>query len=502
MSPKSNFISGYNDIYFRVDAATKRIQVDLFSNYDIQSINWENRDLNFTREFDAVFISFPEELAVNSFQNIRVNYSGKPEKAQNPPWFGGFVWEKDKKGNRWDGVACEHLGASSWWPCKDHMTDEPDSMKMTFTVQKGYDLISNGTLTEKRDVDDEYTSHTWMVNNSLDPYNATFYMGKFSHFSDSVTNSEGTYPLDYYVLPYNLEIARETFKQTKEVILVFEELFGNYPFPEDGFGMVESPYEGMEHQGAIAYGNNYENKNNQYVHKEYDYIVVHETAHEWWGNSVSAADMADMWIQEGFATYAELLFMEKRFGHEDYLKEVAGKMIEIFNFWPLVQNRGVNENTFASNDVYTKGAILLHNLRCTMNDDSLFFKLIKDFAVKYKKRVVTSNDFIEMVNSYSKKDYTSFFNKFLKETGLPVLEYTWKKDGENLVLKFRWTEVMDGFEMPFSLRYGNHSIRLIGNTSEQEITLQNTETFRFYNFWAGTEGVDKNAFTYYWTRMK
>lgn len=332
-------------------------------------------------------------------------------------------------------------------------------------------------------------------------YNATFYMGKFTHFSDSVTNSDGTYPLDYYVLPYNLDKAKETFKQTKEVIMVYEELFGNYPFPEDGFAMIESPYEGMEHQGAIAYGNDFEKKNNRYIHKEYDYIIVHETAHEWWGNSVSAIDMADMWIQEGFATYSELLFMEKLFGYNDYLKEVAAKMFEINNFWPLVQNRDVNENTFASNDVYTKGATLLHNLRCTMNDDTVFFKLIKDFALNYRQKVVSSDNFIDMVNTYTQKDYTPFFDKFLKETGLPVLEYSWVKNEKNIEFTFKWTEVKDGFEMPFCIRSGSKSFRLVGTTSEQKVVLTNADSFRFFNMWSGPEEVEKNAFTYFWTKM-
>lgn len=502
LDPKKQVISGENIIWFKVEQPLKRLQIDLFSQYQIASISWNKINLEFSREFDAVFINFPEELPTGSIQNIAVSYSGNPQKAENPPWFGGFVWSKDKKGNRWDGVACEHLGASSWWPCKDHMSDEPDSMRMTYIVPSGYDLISNGTLVEKKTVDKDFNSHTWLVKNTIDIYNATFYMGKFKHFSDSVTNSDGTYPLDYYVLPYNFDKARETFKQTKEVIMIFEELFGNYPFPEDGFAMIESPYEGMEHQGAIAYGNNYDKKSNTYIHKEYDYIIVHETAHEWWGNSVSAFDMADMWIQEGFATYAELLFMEKRFGYADYLKEVAAKMVQIFNFWPLVENRDVNENTFASNDVYTKGAILLHNLRCTMNNDSLFFRLIKDFAVQNRQKVVTSYDFIEMVNRYTEKDYSAFFDKFLKEAGLPVLEYSWTKNEKNIVFSFKWTDVKEGFEMPFCIRSGNKSFRLTGTTIEQKVVLNNAETFRFYNMWSGTEEAEKNAFTYFWTRMR
>jgi aminopeptidase N len=502
LEPKQKFISGENTIFFKVLSATKKIQVDLFNQYSISEIYWNEEKLIYTRVYDAVFISFPKELPINSIQNIKIVYSGKPQKAENPPWFGGFVWKKDKKGNRWDGVACEYLGASSWWPCKDHMSDKPDSMQLTFTVPKDYDLISNGNLHQVKQIDANQISYTWFVKNPINCYNATFYMGRFAHFSDSVTNNSCTYPLDYYVLPYNLEKAKESFKQVKEVILVYEDLFGEYPFPEDGFGMIESPFEGMEHQGAIAYGNSYTKKRNPYLHNEYDYIIVHETAHEWWGNSLSAADMADMWIQEGFATYAELLFMERRFGYADYLKEVSGKMIEIFNFWPLVENRNVNENSFASNDVYTKGAVILHNLRCTINNDSLFFKIIKDFAVKNRKKVVTSADFIGMVNGYTGKEFNPFFDKFLNETTLPVLEYSYLRNDKNIVLKFKWVGVKTGFEMPFCIRAGNKSYRIDADTQEKEIELKNTDSFRFYNMWSGTEEVEKNAFTYYWTQKR
>lgn len=500
LEPDKKFISGSNGIYFKVLLPARRIQIDLFAQYTVSAIEWNGKPLSFKREYDAMFINFPEELPAGTNQHIKITYSGKPQKAINPPWDGGFVWKKDKNGNRWDGVACEHLGASSWWPCKDHMSDEPDSMQLTFEVPKGYDLISNGTLQEKKELDKKYTSFRWKVKNPINDYDATFYMGKFAHFSDTITNTDGKYPLDYYVLPYNLDNAKDVFKQTREVLQVYEELFGNYPFPEDGFGMVESPYEGMEHQGAIAYGNAYNKKDNRFIHKEYDYIIVHESAHEWWGNSVSAADMADMWIQEGFATYAEVLFMEKRFGYADYLQEMRSKMTEIFNFWPLVQNRHVNENTFASNDVYTKGATMLHNLRCTINKDSLFFKIIKDFALKYKKKEVTSADFINLVNDYTGEDYSPFFEKFLYESSLPVLQYSYVREGKNIRFKYKWTEVKDGFKMPVGMYAGKKSIRLMATTQEQEIVFENADTFHFFNIWSGTEGVERNAYTYYWTK--
>lgn len=503
INPKKKFISGSGSITFKVVDPTDRIQIDLFARYQIASITWQNKPLNYTREYDAIFISFPEKLPQGSIQTVTVNYSGKPLNAPNPPWDGGFVWKKDKKGNYWDGVACEHLGASSWWPNKDHPSDECDSAKLTFIVPNGYDLISNGRFREKAAVDKDYTSHTWFVANPINNYDITFYLGKFSHFSDTITNKFGKYPLDYYVMPFNFEEAQKCFAQTKGVLQFYEKAYGEFPFMKDKFCLVESPYEGMEHQGCIAYGNefNKQEKDQAYLDKKYDYIIVHESAHEWWGNSVTASDMADIWLQEGFATYAEMMFMEHVDGYAAYIKEMKREMERIYNIWPVVQNYNVNENAFISNDCYMKGAATLHNLRCTMENDSLFFKIIKDFALKYEKKIATTRDFINMVNEYTGKDYDAFFKKFLYDKNLPVLKYTYKKDGKDIIFRYQWDEVDKGFVMPFSIYAGaGNNLRLVGTTESQEIRLKNAGSFHFYTLWLDTEKVPRDGFTYYWTR--
>lgn len=503
IDPRKKSISGSNDIVFKVVSPTRRIQVDLFDNYKIESIKWNNKTLSYKREYNALFVDFPEELSTGTMQTVTVKYSGKPVKAPNAPWDGGFIWQRDKRNNFWSGVACEHLGASSWWPNKDHPTDEPDSALLTFIGPTGYDIISNGRLRKKQPIDKDWTSHSWFVANPINNYNITFYLGKFVHFSDTVTASTGKYPLDYYVLPDHLDEAKIAFAQTKEILSFYDRAYGDFPFMNDKFALIESPYEGMEHQSAIAYGNefNKQAKDQMYLNKKYDYIIVHEAAHEWWGNSVTARDMADIWIQEGFATYAEMMFIEHVYGYKEYIKEMKREMERIFNIWPIVQNYDVNENAFASNDCYMKGATILHNLRCDINNDSLFFKIIKDFCVNNKKQVVTTVDFTNMVNVYTGKDYTAFFKKYLYDKDLPVLKYSYKREGNNIVLRYQWNEVEKGFTMPFALALNKGaSMRIEATTEPQEIVLKDTRTFYFLNHWVDPVNVQKNSFTYYWTK--
>lgn len=502
INPRAKRIGGYNEITFRALSESNRIQLDLFPELTITSIEWGNQLLPFTREFNAVFITFPTPFIKSGVYTIKVNYSGKPHKAANPPWDGGFVWKRDRKRNWWCGVACEHLGASSWWPNKDHPSDEPDSMTLNFTVPNGYDCISNGRERKVTPVGKNYTTHTWFVANPINNYDATFYLGKFAHFGDTISNIKGWYPLDYYVMPFHLNIAKATFGQTKDILHFYESAFGPFPFMKDKFSLVEAPYEGMEHQGAIAYGNGYDKnkKTHEYANLQDDYIIVHESAHEWWGNSVTASDMADIWIQEGFATYAELLFLEHKYGHEEYLKQLATKISQIFNVWPVVQNYDVNEDAFASNDCYNKGAAILNNLRCCINEDSLFFKIIKDFALKYEKKIVTTQNFIDLVNDETCENYTPFFKKYLHSADLPVLKYNFRKEKDSVYMTYQWEGVEDGFKMPFCIATGDTSFRFEGTTKVSGIVLKNAKTFRFYTPLLGTDKLQPNSFTYFWTR--
>ncbi len=500
--PRKKRITGENRIYFEVVEPTRRIQIDLFPELSIDGIIWEGDELSYNREFGAVFIDFPRQLVAGERHVLDFRYSGKPGIAERPPWKGGFIWKKDRKGKLWAGVACEHLGASSWWPNKDHLTERPDSMKINLEVPSKHMCISNGTLRNIVTADRKYTRYEWFVNYPINNYNVTFYLGNYVGFTDTAIVCDKPLVLHYEVLPYDLEKAKEHFTQTKDIIEYYSHAYGPYPFIKDGFRLVESSYEGMEHQTAIAYGHAFKNAVFEGCNNlKYDYIIVHETAHEWWGNSLCAADMADIWLHEGFATYAELMYLEHSCGKEAYMNELNNKMQNIFNFWPMVDNYDVNENSFASNDVYNKGAITLHCLRCNINNDSLFFGIIRDFNLEYRFQAVTSRDFIDFVSMKTGEDYAPFFNKFLYEIKLPVLSYRFTCKDDHIMLIYKWTDVEDGFKMPFCIRTNDgRAVRMAGTTIEQTTTIENAEWFSFYNEWQDLDGVADNSYTYYRTR--
>lgn len=499
INPDRKMIAGRNAISFTVAENTNKIQLDLFENLRITSVEWNGMNLNFKREYNAFFVEFPRVLTPGERHTVNVLYKGRPVIAENPPWQGGFVWERDSSNYHWAGVACEQLGASSWWPVKDHLSDEPDSMRITLEVPEGYNAVSNGNLRSINAAGRGYDGFEWFVSYPVNNYNVTFYMGRYIAFDDSLITPKDTVMLNYNVLPENLEKAVEHFAQTTEILSFFIEAFGEYPFEKDGFGLVESPYAGMEHQSAIAYGNEY--KNTGYRNGQYDYIIVHEAAHEWWGNSITAYDMADAWIHEGFATYAEMMFLEHTFGYDEYMFQLFQNASNILNIWPMYGNHGVNEDSFVGNDIYTKGAMMIHCLRSCINNDTLFFSMIKEYSVSRRYSVVTTNDFISFVNDYTGMNFNPFFNKFLYDTGLPLLEYSFVPENGNLRLNYRWTGVEDGFFMPFSVATNNgKAIRLECSTGLNEVILENTEWFSFYNVWGSYGGSPVNGLTYYNTK--
>ncbi|MFO7655445.1 MAG: M1 family metallopeptidase [Bacteroidales bacterium] len=502
--PKGKKIAGQNSIWFVVTEPSKRIQIDLFDNYEIGNIFWNNTSLAYTREFNALFIEFPEQLGAGEIHCITISYSGKPQKAENPPWHGGFVWKRDIKRNHWAGVACEHLGASSWWPNKDHLGDKPDSMRISLEVPGKYMAVANGTFEGVTETGKKMKKYVWKVNYPINNYNATFYLGKFKHFTDTLLLNQNKLVLNYHVLPYNFEKAKKHFTQTKDILKFYDSVFGSYPFMNDGFALVESPYEGMEHQTAIAYGHGYRNTRfDDCKELDYDYIIVHEAAHEWWGNAVNAADMADIWIHEGFATYAELLYLEHRCGKKTYYDELNKKVQMILNFWPMSENYHVNENSFAGNDVYNKGAMMIHCLRSTICNDSLFFDIIRNFNLEYRYQSIANNDFIDYVNKKTGENYFPFFNKYLYDKQLPVLSYRFSNKNDSLILNYKWTGVEEGFRMPFCIKTNdNRAIRLVGTTKEQQTVVENGFWFSFYNEWQSPEGVVDNSYTYFRTRLE
>jgi len=506
ISPDNRSIAGSNKIYFSITENTREIQVDLFEQYEIHSIKLEGVEVGFERVCQAVIIHLENELRPGEDHILEITYSGMPQEAIDPPWRGGFIWDKSN-GKPWIGVACEHLGASSWWPLKDHLSDKPDSMNITLVVPEKLQAISNGNLRGIKSAGNNTASYEWFVSYPVNSYNVTFYVGDFVNFHEVLNEADNSYQVDYYVLKKNLKKARRFYSQTLDILKVFGELFGPYPFPEDGAGFVEAPFAGMEHQGAIAIGDEYQGtyEGPHWVGKDHDFIMVHETAHEWWGNAVAIGDMADAWINEGFATYSEYLFLERIYGYQEYISAFANNSQFIFNAWPLVGDRDVNDDTFITGDIYNKGAAMLNNLRCIINDDSVFFSLIKGFYDERKMKVSSTEDFLAYFRQNYQNDLGDFFDVFLFGEDPPVLEYSYTLAFGTLLFNYHWTGVGEGFEMPFTLVVNDSTcVRLEGTTSVQYYTFQGANTFYIPTpYFFDKTILLPNSFTYfqtYWRR--
>lgn len=432
-------LTGEVELHATATADFERIQIDLHPNLEITHLvdAATGEALKYTREERAVYVSTGHE-AGDSFV-LKVGYTGKPFKAKNAPWEGGFVWEKDENKNPWIGVACESDGASLWWPLKDHTSDEPDSMRLHYTVPEGLTAVGNGQL-EGNNTARGRTTWNWFVSYPINTYNVTVYVGKFKLLEQKYRGIEGREMImTHYVLEENYEVAKGHFMQLPKILRSFEQNFGPYPWYDDGFKLVESPYAGMEHQTAIAYGNGYEND----MEGDYDYIIVHETAHEWWGNSITAVDLAHVWLQEGFATYAEALFLEDVEGASAYQDHLNLYRLFIANKYPVVGP--MDRRWFDSKkgqDVYMKGAWILHTLRRQINDDELFREIIQEFYLRNARQIVTSQDFIDLVNEKTERDFQWFFDQYLYQHWVPELEYAVSEEG---TLYYKWVEAIPSF---------------------------------------------------------
>jgi len=448
--PEQRSLRGYVDIHFTVLDAFERLQVDLYENMVIDRIVWRDRELPFERRYDAVFVDFPLQQAEDKGV-FRVYYHGRPTTAANPPWDGGFVWKKDERGVPWIGVACEGDGASLWWPNKDHLSDEPDSMAIRVAVPKGLTCVANGHLRSRNDLGDR-VQYDWFVSYPINNYNVTVNIADYVHFRDHYIALDGdSLALDYYVLRENEEKARRHFQQVPQVLACFEQYFGKYPFWEDGYALVETPYLGMEHQGAIAYGNQYKRG---YLggmiprDMDWDYIIVHETGHEYFGNSVSCGDLAEMWIHESFTIYMEALYVECAYSYEDAIGYLRGQRPFIRNRQPILGPRDVNWEDWEGSDHYFKGAWVLHTLRHTVNDDTSWWELLRGFYDRQAISITTTEDVIEYVNQFTGSDYHPFFQQYLGYPDIPTFEYRLSETPDGLELECRWDADVPAFKMP------------------------------------------------------
>ncbi len=474
---KQKTIKGTVDIYFTALKNLDTIQLNLRDNMKLNGIGFESANLTYTREANAVFVKFNRRIQANEKIMIRVSYEGKPVIAPKPPWNGGFVWKKDALKKPWVGVACEKIGANTWWPLKDHNSDEPDSALMNFTVPEGLMCVSNGRLNGRLVNDNHTETFSWKVSYPINTYNITFYIGDFENFSIPY-DAEKKHELNFYVLKDHLEIAKEHFKQAKKIIKFYEAVYGEYAFWNDGYKLIESPYAGMEHQTAIAYGNGF--KNNEYG---IDYIILHETAHEWWGNAISVSDYADIWIHEGLATYSEALYIENEFGYDKYIRYINFYAILIANKKPVVGPRDVNYWDYNDSDPYVKGALMLHSLRGIIHNDALFFDILKSFYSQYQFKAVTTRDFTNLVNEKTKTNYDWFFNQFLYNRKPARFQYRTEQDpiDHTYHMKYKWADTAPGFAMPVDIHDGGKLIRLWPTTEEKTYDIGNAERFSIDN---------------------
>ncbi len=454
--PADQFISGHNTIHFRTVEPFSQLQLDLFANMDIAEITCEGQPLAFRREGDAVFVQLPERQVPGSTNAICVVYSGQPVTAVNPPWEGGFVWREDARFRPWIGVACEGMGASLWWPNKDHLSEKPDSMAITCEVPAALMAVANGTLRQVTVIDSgDYRRFEWFVHYPINNYNVTINVGDYVHLRDTYQSPTGRHlDLDYYVLRDNREKAQQHFEQVKPMLRHFEALFGPYPFWNDGYALVETPYWGMEHQSAIAYGSDY--RNNEFG---FDFIILHESGHEYWGNSVSVRDHGEMWIHEGFCTYAEALFLEARDGYDTAVRYLRTQRKQIKNQEPMLGPLDVNYRYWEDADIYHKGTWLLHTLRNWYGDSARWHAAIRALATDYAHRFISTPDVVAHFEKHTGLPLRPFFDQYLKHPLPPRLAYRLERKGNETILHYRWETEVSDFAMPYRVRVPGGSWR-------------------------------------------
>ncbi len=457
VTPKDSSIAGYNIVAYRAEKDFKTFQLDLYKNLAISAITHHGQPLEFQREENAVFVTFPEAQPKGTLDSIVVHYAGKPRVAKNAPWDGGFVWTKDMVGKPWIAVACEGAGASLWWPCKDHLSDEPDSMYISVEVPNDLQCISNGNLKKMAYLKGGYSRFDWRVHYPINTYNVTLNIGNYEQMNETYTSTDGKrLALDYYIMPYSRGKAEKQFKQVKPMLAIYEKYFGKYPFWNDGYALVETPYLGMEHQSAIAYGNDYlpgyKGKDLSGVGLPFDYIIIHETAHEYWGNNVSMADHGEMWISESFCTYAESIYVEETYGKETALKYLQGQSKLIENTEPMIGPLNVNFEDYKTTDIYFKGANMLHTLRNVIDNDSLWFGILKGLQHDFRLKQVHTQDITDYITQKSGKNLTPIFEQYLKHLVPPTLNCVLTQNGKKEVeLRVKWTADVKDFAMPVKI---------------------------------------------------
>ena len=476
VDPETKSIQGKNTIRYSVLEPYQTLQIDLQAPMKLTKAVQDGKELTVRKDGNAHFITLKKVQTISGKQEeIEISYEGQPRVAVRAPWDGGISWKKDANGNDFIASSCQGLGASVWWPNKDHMYDEVDSMKISVNVPKQLMNISNGRLESIEKQDNETTTYHWVVTNPINNYGVNINIGDYVHFSEVYEGENGPLDMDYYVLRDHLVKAKEQFKDAPKMMKAFEHWFGPYPFYEDSFKLVEVPYLGMEHQSSVTYGNQFKQG---YLGRDlsrtgwglkFDFIIIHESGHEWFANNITYKDAADMWIHEGFTAYSENIFLDYHYGTEASADYVIGTRRNIQNDTPIIGTYNVNSE--GSSDMYYKGANMLHTLRQLIKDDEKWRQLLRGLNKTFYHQTVTTKDIEDYVSTFSGLNLTAFFNQYLRDIRIPTLEYSIQKNK----LSYQWTNVVESFEMPIEIEVNGKTQWLYPTTVLQKTKIDASE---------------------------
>jgi aminopeptidase N len=484
VNPKTQYIKGKNTIHYTILNSYQTLQIDLQSPMKLTKAIQDGKKLEVRSDGNAHFIKLKKaQNRIGSVELIEIFYEGKPREAINAPWDGGISWEKDSNGVDFIASSCQGLGASVWWPNKDHMYDEVDSMKISVNVPKHLMNISNGRLQSIVKKGDETTTYNWFVSNPINNYGVNINIGDYIHFSEVYEGEKGPLDMDYYVLRDNLRKAIVHFADAPKMMKAFEYWFGPYPFYEDSFKLVEVPYLGMEHQSSVTYGNQFKKG---YLGTDlsgtgwglkFDFIIIHESGHEWFANNITYKDAADMWIHEGFTAYSENLFLDYYYGTKAASEYVIGTRSSILNDKPIIGNYDVNSE--GSSDMYYKGANMLHTLRQLIEDDNKWRQILRGLNSEFYHQTVSTKQIESYISNESGLNLSAFFNQYLRDTRIPTLEYSLRDNK----LSYRWTQIVSGFEMPVEIVVDEKNMWLYPTKAWQKIDLNSSKIIIDNNYY-------------------
>lgn len=491
VNPTDSTINGTNTVAYRVLKPSKIMQIDLQEPMKILRVVQNNADLAFRREGNVYWIDIPDNQEQGKIYSVVISYGGKPQVSVAPPWSGGITWKKDKSGLPFIASACQGDGASLWWPCKDHMYDEPDSMLISVNVPGNLMDVSNGRLRSVVKQKNKTKTYNWFVANPINNYGVNINIGDYTNFSEVYKGEKGSLDCNYYVLKDDLEKARIQFKQATMMLEAFEHWIGPYPFYEDGFKLVEVPYLGMEHQSSVTYGNGFKNGyrgtdlSNSGWGLKFDFIIIHESAHEWFANSITYEDVADMWVHESFANYAENLYVEYFFGKEAGTEYVLGTRTNIVNDKPIIGIYNVNHE--GSGDMYYKGGNMLHMIRQMVNDDEKWRGILRGLSKDFYHQVVKGSQIENYMIEKTGIDLKPVFDQYLRDVRVPIFEYYVKGN----ILTYRWINCIRGFSMPLKIYIAGKEqiIKPTGLPSKLKLDVDNAEIKVDPNYYVGTLNV-------------